>query len=208
MDKTHRSRRSALGILATGPIALLPALAVMQCSARAEATVIGRSAWSIAFERWQKADRLADDYLVKIYNPAMAELDQRAPFTLPWFEVRAMDGKVATFRFDSDNPNEWDDHMSPQFRNAAAEVRTKVQARAAAWDDMNFSSLEDESDRLLDEVGDAEYLLMKTPAPDPVALLWKVERMFGDEDGHRSFNEEVQQAFLADARRLLSAGRA
>ena len=33
------SRRSALGILATGPIAMLPPLAVIQCSQRADATM-------------------------------------------------------------------------------------------------------------------------------------------------------------------------
>ncbi len=98
--------------------------------------------------------------------------------------------------------------MSPQFRNAAAAVRTKVQAREKAWNELNFDAMEEQSDRLVGEASDAEYAAMETPAPDAAALLWKMERMFGGEDGHRCFNDGVQAAVLADARRLLSEGRA
>ncbi|MBO9377424.1 hypothetical protein GG804_11655 [Sphingomonas histidinilytica] len=44
MATTETTRRSALGILATGPIAMLPALAVMQCSEPADAAPIGNDA--------------------------------------------------------------------------------------------------------------------------------------------------------------------
>ena len=44
MERINPSRRSALGILATGPVAMLPALAVMQCSAPADASHAGLEA--------------------------------------------------------------------------------------------------------------------------------------------------------------------
>lgn len=45
------TRRAALGILATGPVALLPALTVMSCSEKAEAAPISR--WDIAYRRFK-----------------------------------------------------------------------------------------------------------------------------------------------------------
>lgn len=63
------TRRGALGILATGPIAMLPALAVMQCSAKAEASHIDGGRWARAYahykpihDRWHEIFEEADQF--------------------------------------------------------------------------------------------------------------------------------------------------
>lgn len=53
----NTTRRAALGILATGPIAVLPALAVMQCSTRSDA--------AISSPEW--------DRTISVYRKALAE---------------------------------------------------------------------------------------------------------------------------------------
>lgn len=54
------SRRSALGILATGPVAMLPALAVMQCSAPADAAT--SSSMAQAIQRYRDACAALDRF--------------------------------------------------------------------------------------------------------------------------------------------------
>lgn len=63
------SRRSMLGILATGPVAMLPALAVMQCSAPADAATSSRMAQAI-----------------QRYRDACAALDRFSAATAPNFQ--------------------------------------------------------------------------------------------------------------------------
>ena len=53
MDKAQPTRRSALGILATGPIAMLPILGVLQCSAKAEAATT--ASWDRAVATYESA---------------------------------------------------------------------------------------------------------------------------------------------------------
>lgn len=55
----NTTRRAALGILATGPIAMLPALAVMQCSTRADAAS-SRSEWDRALAAYTHARQFSD----------------------------------------------------------------------------------------------------------------------------------------------------
>lgn len=65
MAATKHSRRGALGILATAPVSLLPALAVMQCSQPARA---GQSADSAILSAWR--DR----------QNTLVEIEKRGPY--------------------------------------------------------------------------------------------------------------------------------
>jgi hypothetical protein len=60
MSATH-NRRAALSLLATSSFAMLPALAVMQCSGRAEAAVGSSQAWQSALAAYRRARKLSDE---------------------------------------------------------------------------------------------------------------------------------------------------
>jgi len=201
------TRRSALGILATGPIAMLPALAVMQCSEPVEAAAIDRLAWDRAIAAYNRADRFYDEYKA-VCDPVAAEMERRAPWAPLTFKVPAATGYSPTFRFDPTNPDEWDDHVSLQFREAAMAVKTRWLHREAVASELGITPMEDELERLAGDVSDAEWEALKTPAPDHAALLWKIERLYGTDDGPRLPTGNVTDVLMADARRLLAAGRA
>jgi len=69
MDTINPTRRSALGILATGPIALLPALAVMQCSAPADAAT--STGFAQVIERYRSTSRDVVRFDSDILGPAL-----------------------------------------------------------------------------------------------------------------------------------------
>lgn len=70
MGAANPSRRSALGILATGPVAMLPAFAAMSCSTKAEAGISPGMASAIA--RYRKVDADCERFGRLVYDPAAA----------------------------------------------------------------------------------------------------------------------------------------
>ncbi|MBD3761478.1 hypothetical protein [Rhizorhabdus sp.] len=66
-QQTH-SRRSALGILATGPVAMLPALAVMSCGTKADAGTIGELPALIA--KYHRAEARCTRFDERVESPA------------------------------------------------------------------------------------------------------------------------------------------
>ncbi len=69
MDNVQPTRRGMLGILATGPVAMLPALSVMQCSGKAQAATSGNLDAAIAhFRATQEAYAAFDE---KVHGPAL-----------------------------------------------------------------------------------------------------------------------------------------
>lgn len=68
MAATKHSRRGALGILATSPVSLLPALAVMQCSQPVEAGA--SAAWMTATASYERARRERNRFNDEQFGPA------------------------------------------------------------------------------------------------------------------------------------------
>ena len=76
-----------------------------------------------------------------------------------------------------------------------------------------FAQLEHVIDDVAERECDAAARLVKMPAPDGEALLWKLEHLFGeverDDGGYgASYCGEWMDAIMSDARRLLITGRA
>ena len=63
-----------------------------------------------------------------------------------------------------------------------------------------------QEDALSSRIAAVEDTIMDTPAPDGEALLWKIEHFFTPAD--TLWSEDYAEQFYADARRILSAGRA
>jgi hypothetical protein len=106
--------------------------------------------------------------------------------------------------------HEWDDHTSPIFRDKAAAVRDAWLAHLAVCERLGWDAATDESERLCKVQCDRESDLITMPAPDLSALLWKLDRLFG-EGGGRSTGDsgdaycgEWIDAVMDDARRLLA----
>lgn len=70
MDKAQPTRRAALGILATGPIAMLPALAVMSCSTGADAATVANPALDKAMSAYRSAVAAREAYYRGYVKPA------------------------------------------------------------------------------------------------------------------------------------------
>lgn len=69
---------------------------------------------------------------------------------------------------------------------------------------------DDDFDEVSERFSGVAEKMIKTPAPDCPALLFKLEHLFGAESGGSAcYCEEWTEAFMADAHRLLwSGGRA
>lgn len=91
------SRRAAIGVFATMPIAV----AIASASAHAAHP----SKWKEALARWRAADALWDSFLDNIYNPAIEELDRRALAPPPSFMVTAKTGATQIYFHDREVPD-------------------------------------------------------------------------------------------------------
>lgn len=95
------------------------------------------------------------------------------------------------------------------------EMRARLEAYEARKAHLNskydLSRLGDEADALEDTASDLSSELIKLPAPDAPALLWKLEYLFGADAGQdycQSWSMSLIRPVVADVRRLLSHGRA
>lgn len=68
-----------------------------------------------------------------------------------------------------------------------------------------YEASEDEPNGLCDAWADAERRLMDMPAPDRAALRWKLDHIFGDNDGEwqAQYSVGYVRQTVADYRRLL-----
>jgi hypothetical protein len=90
-----------------------------------------------------------------------------------------------------------------EFRRLEAEAYTNTGAEAA----------DDRTEALADAESEAWNTLLLTPAPDQQALLYKLDLLFcedrgGNDDYSDSWSMKLIDAVMADARRLLTQGRA
>jgi hypothetical protein len=72
---------------------------------------------------------------------------------------------------------------------------------------LNGRPLDEVADELSDALSARSVDVHRVPAPDQAALLWKMEDLWGD-DLEGGYAEWIVAQLLADARRLLSQGRA
>lgn len=192
-----------------GAFTLMPIAAVGAAVTRSDRP---RAAdWDRALEAYNSARHAADRYLRDVYRPMDAELDRIAPRPDLWFDVRARDGMSARFFLTIDELDAYSDHMSPVFRDKAAEVRTAWLRHVDGRRIVNHAAINDECDRLDQIVDNAEHALLLEPAPDVAALWWKLDHLYGagagrtEKDDGDGWSADWVNGFMADANRLLAA---
>ncbi len=166
--------------------------------------------WDRAMIMREDAKARYDDHSETLWEPVADELDRIAPRPDLWFEVTARNGQIARFYLKPNDINGWDTHWSAEFRNKAGKVRDAWLAHLAAREALGWDAVCDENTRLCNLMCAAESELIRMPAPDVKALLWKFQHMFGtearDPDGSgASWCPAWMDALMADVERLLGA---
>jgi hypothetical protein len=205
------NRREVLtGMALTGAAVAIPTAAMS--TARPD-----RRAWDRAFAALQAAQKASDDFdaqFWRIEEAFKAEADKvphvtiesggyGRPLTTADQDVvrRARHGS-ASLRYVEICA--YADVKAEQQLADAADARD---AQIKAIDDrLGRSTANDHYDKLSEAICDAESVLLKMPAPDGEALLWKVNRLYAPGEGIWEPDYEAQTQ--ADLRRLLSTGRA
>lgn len=194
------SRRKLLSMVAFAPVAALPLPALASSAAC--------PIWDRLMRGYLAAKAASDRYNTTIHNPTYAKIERLAPYPAMTFRVPDENGFSPVFRVRETNFEEWKSHHNPLYRLPAIEIKTKLLAHKAACERAGMDAIIDRSDALAAVVDDAETALLTTPAPHRAALLWKVERLFGEDasglDGFSAaWSPELIKPLLADARRLL-----
>lgn len=194
------SRRNLLGMMALAPAAALPMPAL--------ASRVSCSTWDRLMGTYLAAKAASDRYEATVYKPALAEIERVAPFPDMTFRVPDRTGYSPVFRVRATNFEEWENHFNPLYRQPAIEIKAKWLANKAANESVGMDQIEERADHLVGVVDGAESTLFKQPAPNRGALLWKLERLFGEDacgaDGFSAgWSVTVIEPLMTDARRLL-----
>lgn len=184
------SRRALLGAAIVAPAFALPAAAMATTTE-----------WNGALARYNAARARSDWYENAIAGPAGEELRRRAPVPASTFQITARNGQVATYRFEPEAPDAWDDAIGP-LREAGmllkqewAEYRER---RDGAVRDLGWDAIAARSDALNEAAIAAMDRAFETPALNGASLAQKVLLAF---DEGRECDWALEH-ILADARRL------
>ncbi|QTH21709.1 hypothetical protein HRJ34_25985 [Rhizorhabdus wittichii] len=217
MGTTETTRRSALGILATGPLAMLPALAVMSCSQKVEAGLISPDV-SSRLAAYREAQREMQRYSAEIATPT-SDAFKRAAGAIPHHRTANSfenfdGGRTALSTKDpasvsmarkivADNLSwaERDHDYIATLKDLieAADCRDSERERLRA--ECALDSVLQREEELGDQCYDALIAFMKTPAQSIHDVLAKME--ITEEEGRW---KAAKDDLMADVMRL--AGRA
>lgn len=214
-SSTGISRRQAMNIMTA--VAAVPAVGFP--SAALPFTPTDRRAWNAAVARYERAtekvERVGNDNM-EAHDAAEAA----CPRNDEYFSRYNMG------RGDSPDRNFRACHMSLVIERTKEGPLTPDEAKQTAVDAQRlvdefeaysasrdaafagYDQLEDRFDRVVDEQAEARKLLIETPAPDNEALLYKIEMLAAYLTECASEDADRLNAVSADARRLLTVGRA
>ena len=218
---TELSRRSAIAALA-GSAAFAGTFAAPATAALVDVSEGKARIWAAALAEYEAAHAARNEFEPE-WRRVFEAYDSSAPTLdcIPWrefpFENREEVARVM------DVEKRWTFFLKGQGKwwwAPGKEEARKAQYRAALDAVLEFRRMETEhevnsgmtaadeiSARLQDRFDRAQKVLRETPAPHRAALLWKMENLWpGDEEDGR--HGPVAGSILADARRLLSDGRA
>ena len=174
-----------------------------------------RAAWDRALASLTAAHKASDDF-----EPAISRIEeayQAAIKDVPHVIVDVSNRPIST---ENQQQVMWARSSARNIRyveaSAYADVRANQQlVEAADARDAQISAIDkrlgrsdahDQYDALSEAITAAEDVLLKMPAPDGEALLWKVDRLYSEGQGIWAPGFETQTH--ADLRRLLTTGRA
>lgn len=221
MNAAPTRREALIGLAVTGALASV--------SSPASSKVSG-SAWDMAVLRWERAkqhkaaiDARYDAAFERFeaIKPDASMIDRRAfpTFCHPTqWELNTMNVSDMLADFEASRGVTWwgSEEAAEKQRTAIRSIGKYQEQRIRAQTVTGVGDLGDAADAAGDAACDAWATLLKTPAPNGEALIFKLEQLIGDEgrtgdDGDRygdSWSADLLDAALADARRLLAAGRA
>lgn len=221
MTNPEPTRRNALVAIGTAGALIAAPVAV---AARVEArSAPSSSAWHQAMSRLAKAkaasneasahyDRALDAY--EAVRPSMDAIHWQAfPYEDRCHVARVMDIEKRWQAFLQGEGKLWHSRNptrdKARQRRALLSVRDFRRAEQAAKDRCGLDAAEARWEAADDELTAAEEALVMLPAPHGEALLWKLELVMEVSNGSSAgWDEKWVDAIMADARRLLSAGRA
>ncbi len=162
------------------------------------------AAWDRAHAAYVTASKATDDHWVQIEEPAVLELERRAPRPPKSFEVTALNGQTMSFAFEPDQPDAWE-MSGRQHRDAGRALKAQWYAYQrdypVARAGLNIDAISKASTDLLNVCSDAEDTLFATPAPHMDAVRIKLELLWQrGREQCPGFNAMV----LADVQRLAS----
>lgn len=196
-------------------IAVASATVAISAPTIAKSLPANRAAWDRAMASHDRAKAAADAFdgpFWRIEDAYKAEVDKlphvtitsgsRPMSTSDEYEVRHARADAQSLRYVEICA--YADVKARYELAAAADVRD---AKIAAIDRrLGRTAANDRSDALSDAICVAEEVLLKMPAPDGEALLWKVNRLYPECGGMWAEGYEAQTH--ADLRRLLARGQA
>lgn len=196
------ARRDAIAALFMAPIALAPVAAL------AESFVLAASEgspWQKAIAGYRDIGAFWDAFLETAYNPAVEELNRRAPMPPPFFTITAKSGAQQKYHHDRAEPWKWANHPIP----AIAALGRKQAERWERWEAdyakakaaVNMDALETQDDLHARKSGQARDRLISTPVRDAAELLEKMEVLWADGCDADVFRDDL----LRDVRGLASA---
>lgn len=193
------ARREALAALFVAPVALAPVAATVALAA-SEVTP-----WQKAIKEYRDIDAFWDAFLETAYNPAVEELNRRAPMPPSFFTITAKSGAAQDYHHDRADPWRWANHPIP----AIAEPGRQQAERWERWEKeyakakaaLNIDGLEQQDDWHARKSGQARDRLISTPVRDAAELLEKLEVLWTDGCDADVFRDDL----LRDVRAMMNA---
>jgi hypothetical protein len=233
MTTPTTNRRGALAAIAKAAVAstaLGAACSISQCTTKANAATIDRTAWDRAFAVRQKAKRDYDlqDARWERIDHAYNRLCNKAAGRVEWGKLndtsiafsqaererileRADLNQMERVYLDGENHWWWArdaEQKKANFREAIGQIKSYRRICETANERLGYDRTSELLDDLGDALSDADGKLMRLPSPDGPALLWKLELVNEVSDGSTAgWSADYIEQMMLDARRLLS-GRA
>ncbi|MDP9414186.1 MAG: hypothetical protein M3Q08_08840 [Pseudomonadota bacterium] len=221
--KHELTRRAALAGLAGAPVSMM-ALGIPAAATAGE----DRTAWDRAFAAYERAT--AADAAMDAQMEPIRRAYEKAAAQVPHASFECFNERGATLHriLRTDRPEDIiearravtsrRDPTAPPQNEYIAACQKLLAARDARDAELNrigerlgYNEGEDRSDALAEVAYDARWkLISDIPAPDLPALLWKLEQLLkvDEDDSVTPWSHDATQQTMADARRLLSQGRA
>ncbi|MBU0931137.1 MAG: hypothetical protein KJ585_03940 [Alphaproteobacteria bacterium] len=161
--------------------------------------------WQKAVAEYRDIAAFWDAFLATAYNPAVDELNRRAPMPPSFFTITAKSGATQNYHHDRADPWGWASHPIP----AIAEPGRKQAELWERWEKeyanakaaVNMDALDKQDDWHARESGQARDRLISTPVRDAAELLEKMEVLWTDGFDADLFRDEL----LRDVRAVTNA---
>lgn len=186
------TRRSLLAGMAFAPMAF---------AASPSSLAASPSKWKEISARYRAAQAEWDQFLDRVYNPAVDRLIALAPPPPSYFTITARNGKSIEYWYDRKDPDAWTNNGSPM-------IAEKAKAQADSWRrweithararrDIGMDAIEAEDTRRSQHIDALRNELVATRVSSPAEMLEKLEIVWGEHCDPEPHREELFRDFRA-----------